>query len=49
MDTHAAAWLNYVASIPDRDKVPIFYGDDAAALADMKERAEHEAAKAGAA
>ena len=47
--TPAAASLIYLASDPDLGKFPSFYCDDATALADMKERAEQEAAKAGAA
>ena len=47
--TPAAASLIYLASDPDLGKFPSFYCDDETALADMKNRAEQEAAKAGAA
>jgi hypothetical protein len=43
--TSAAASLIYLASDPAIGKFPSFYCDDATALADMKLRAEQEAAK----
>ena len=46
--TPAAASLIYLASDPDLGKFPSFYCGDAEALADMKERAEAEAAMASA-
>ena len=47
--TPAAASLIYLASDPDLGKFPSFYCDDETALADMKNRAEQEAANVGAA
>ena len=44
--TPAAATLIYLASDPELDRFPSFYCNNAKALADMKARAEAEAAKA---
>jgi uncharacterized protein YjbI with pentapeptide repeats len=44
--TSAAATLIYLASDPELDRIPKFYGDNASAMADMKRLAEAEAAKA---
>jgi hypothetical protein len=44
--TPAAATLIYLASDPELDRFPSFYCGNAEALADMKARAEAEAAKA---
>ena len=44
--TPAAATLIYLASDPELDRFPSFYCSNAEALADMKARAEAEAAKA---
>ena len=45
--TPAAAALIYIASDPKIGKMPDFYCDNETALADMKERAEKEAASQG--
>jgi uncharacterized protein YjbI with pentapeptide repeats len=46
MGTPAAAAIIYVASDPKLERLPDFYADNEAALADMKKMAEEEAAKA---